>query len=177
MPGPNRIRVKLKHIALIVVAVPALALVMILCVGAAIWAPCYLEPYTEAAKINLGLERSVSVYVETCWEAGRAVYYEVREAGKEIVPRTFLGSDDGDDRYTLTAVSAEDRSLFGIFGPTKSANRLFIMIDFKTGKSWPRLLGEVPYDEYDKAKRQASDLFDRLQRENPAITRPEGLSP
>jgi hypothetical protein len=50
------------------------------------------------------------------------------------------------------------------------------MHDFNSGASWPRFLGDYSWDKSEFAKRKSQELFDRVQRENPQLPRPEYLN-
>jgi hypothetical protein len=118
---------------------------------------CDWFPYTELSKIDVGNGRTVSIYSKTCWESARPIYYDAREAGKVIVPRTLWDHDAGSEPYTLAFVSAEDGTLVGVFDPNKPLDEFSILIDFKSGKSW---LQSGPGT---KAR------FHKLLRENPGF--------
>jgi hypothetical protein len=141
----------------------------LVCISLPLWVGNIQE---KVAEIDVGNNRFVSIRAEWWWEVGRLTYYSARSAGKVVVPTTFLGFDDGKNNYTFQIVTAENQSLVGVFDPNKS---VFIIIDFKTGESWPQSM--TPMDKYLKAKQKALELFGRLQKENPGLVRPEGLTP
>jgi hypothetical protein len=134
------------------------------------------EP-TRIARIDVGHNRSVSIYAETCWEIHRSIRYDVWEGRKQIVSKEYLASDLGDSRYTTSkVVFAENGSLVGVFISFSTQSIIlpsesYVFVDFKTGDVWPQSM-----KGYDEAKQKAIDMFDRLQRENSGLTKPEDLS-
>jgi hypothetical protein len=129
---------------------------------------CDLSPVTKLVEIDVGHNRTISIYGENCWEISRAIYYEVQEGRKIIVPRTLWSFDDPDESYkALEFISAENQSLVGIFNPNRPINEFFIVIDFKTGESWPQFMDGL---EISSGKRK--NFFKRLQKENPDLKLP-----
>jgi hypothetical protein len=127
---------------------------------------CDLFPYTQLVTLQVGNNRSVSIYEDSCWEISKKVYYEVYEAGKLIAPKSYIGQYLGSEPFTLEVIYAENQSLVGGYDAAKSTPELLFIIDFKTGESWPREWFDPRYDEI---KPKAVDLFTRLQKENPNI--------
>ena len=120
----------------------------------------------EIRKVNVSNNRSVSLYYMDCGlqEISVPIHYEVLEAENVIVPMTYIEFYELNyvKQLTFKVVYAEDQSLVGIYDPNSSHNNPFaIIIDFKTGESWPG-----------HAKVKAVDLVKRLQQENPRLTIP-----
>jgi hypothetical protein len=131
---------------------------------------CDWFPYNTLASIDVGNGRTVSIYESTCWEYSRNVYYTAQERGTVIVPPMYWEEGDGSEQYNLKFVSIENGSLVGVFDPSKPTDRFFIIIDFRTGESWPRFIGD--YGAY-MAKRDY--FFNQLQKEHPNHKVPTSL--
>jgi hypothetical protein len=159
---------KAKRTLIIVVALVAVILTaLVLCPVCAL-ATAFLgrdfQPYTEVAKIDVGNQRVVTLYAESCWEVSRGIYYDAREASRLVIPRTLLDFDQGFDQYSLTGIYAENDSLVGIAAPPRSKEDFIIIIDFKNSKSWPAFS-----DDYATFLKKGRELYARLVRENPGL--------
>lgn len=128
---------------------------------------CDLVPYIELARINVGNNRTIFIYGETCWEISRGIYYEAHEGRKVIISPTLWDFDNPDENYNLEFITADNQSLVGIFDSNRPINEFFIIIDFRTGESWPRFM-----DGFEISLRKKNNFFERLQKENPSIKIP-----
>ncbi len=114
---------------------------------------------------------TVIVTADSCGENARPIYYETREAGRVVTPATYNGNDSRDDSYEYTIFYAEDESLVAVLETTATPQKIVIMQDFKSGESWPRFpVNEMGREELVKQKWKG--VFERLQRENPQLTKP-----
>lgn len=126
--------------------------------------PC--QP-TRIKNIDVGNNRSVSIYEECGWlEISALIYYDAREAGNVIVPISaidYYGLEEI-DKFSFEIIYAEEQSLVGIYDSSDPYSDLFIIVDFKTGESWPR-----PGDRYEVSVARERGFFKRLQNENPDV--------
>ena len=128
------------------------------------------------AKLDLKHQRTAIVTAASCWEHARPIYYEIKEAGQVITPTTYIGNDNGDDTHQYTVFYAEDESLIAVLETTATTPEIIIMQDFKSGESWPRFRdNEVGTEE--SVRQKWRGIFDRLQRENPQLPKPQYFSP
>jgi hypothetical protein len=150
---------KFKDVVFAILAV-ALLTCPVIFFGFVLLLPYYCDwfPYTELSKIDVGNNRTVSIYSKSCWEGAMPIYYDAREAGKVIVPRTLWGHSG--EEFTFAFISAEDGTLVGVYDPNKSLDEFFILIDFKSGESWSQ-----------SAPGAKARFHQRLLREHPGFIR------
>jgi hypothetical protein len=171
---------RLQRIVLLVLAALVVLVALLWCaMGALFGLPCKLQPFTEVSKVDVGNDRLVTIYVDTCWEVGYNVRYDVSEAGKSVIPITALSFRSSGEFGMPSGLSnfkvayAENQSLIAVYDSTSSD--LFIIIDFTTHTSWPTSC--VDEKKCDEAKNKAWALFERLRRETPDLPKPRNLSP
>jgi hypothetical protein len=128
----------------------------------------------EIARLDVRQGREVLLSAGVCWEISRPIYYEVRENGKIVVPKSYMDGDSGSEEHHYEAIFSEGGSLVGVLDTTNGKRTLVVMQNFRTGDSWPRVKDwEVSYEEH--VVRRNLDLFDRLRKDNPSLERPDGL--
>ena len=134
---------------------------------------CFPRITNTIASVDVGDNRSVRIYTDSCyWEGTRPLWYEVRKAGKVIVPESHLDGDLGSQLYAFRVISAENQSLVGVFDPAQSLfDYQFIIVDFKTGEAWPQRMSTTEEDR--ESEQKAFALFEKLERENPGNPRPK----
>ena len=128
----------------------------------------------EISQLDVGHGREIRMTAGVCWEISRPIYYEIKEDGRIVVPKTYIDGDGGDDEHQYRAIFAEGGSLVGVVETTGGTQVLVVIQDFKTGESWPRVKDDaVSYEE--KVVRRHQDLFERLRKENPELQKPDDL--
>lgn len=138
------------------------------CVATWVWG-CDLVPVTELARVDVGNNRSVVFYADTCWEVNRGIYYEAQENGQAVIPRTGLGFHSPVN-YSFKAVSAEDESLVAVYTPlAPDYDAILVMIDFRTRETWHN-------GENSQNKEKGLQMFRRLEQANPGLPEPRELS-
>jgi len=141
-----------------------IALVCLISLPVLLFFSCDLFPVTKLAEVDVGNNRTISIYGESCWEISRAIYYEAHEGRKVVVPQTLWEFDDPDEIYTLEFISTENRYLVGVYDSDRTIDEFFIIIDFRTGESWPRFIDSL---ESSLGKQRA--FLKQLRKENPDI--------
>lgn len=127
------------------------------------------------ATLDVHNQRRIIFTADVCFENdSRPIYYQVWESGRMVTPTTFVHNDDGAARHTFATFYAEGGSLVAVLDTTVGVPELVVMEDFAAGESWPRLRdNEVATDKVVKQKWQR--IFERLQRENPQLRKPDSL--
>jgi hypothetical protein len=147
-------RQTIKLIIIIIVGGIAAIVITYCCWMSAIFT-CFPRITSTIALVDVGDDRSVRIYTDSCyWEGTRPLWYEVRKAGKVIVPESHLDGDLGSQLYAFRVVSAENQSLVGVFDPAQSLfDYQFIIVDFKTGEAWPQPMSTTEKIERANKKR------------------------
>jgi hypothetical protein len=162
-----------KQKRIIVVAVVAVALIAVI-------ATCSVR-FVFGSKhrittVDLGNDHFVRIWTEypswSDWDpdiAYPAIYYEITQYDKAVVPKTWLGLDFG-YTYDIETAFAEDGALACVYDATLWGKGLFIIFDATSGESWPRLSEyEVSYTP--AVRRKWVDRYNRLMLENPSLPR------
>lgn len=116
------------------------------------------------AHLSAGHNRVIDVRAAVNWEVSRGFYYEVRDAGRVITPKTFFEYDDGSAKHSYSLVFAERQELVGVV----ENGVLVIIQDFQSGESWPRLRDDEVFSD-PAVKAKWMNVFKRLKAENPRI--------
>jgi hypothetical protein len=122
------------------------------------------------ADLDPGNNRYITISAESCWEVGRALYYEVKEYGTIVSPKSFFDADSG-DRHSYSLIYAENKSLVGVLDSAPAPVRVAAIYDFTSGDTWPRRKSYETGVEESYIQRRR-DLFQRLQQENPGMIIP-----
>lgn len=159
---------------------------ILLCSGAgfvALISPCIPNFYPEINKVDVGNNRSISIYsngsclLEGLQEPQKSIYYSVSEANTVVTPRTFAGYYEWPQQFAFKVAYADNQSLVMIYDPAQGYYQdLAIIVNFKTRDSWPadwRVLNAG----YDVVKNKSLMFFSQLQQENPDLYRPRNLVP
>ncbi len=132
------------------------------------------EKDDDIARLDVRNGRVILITADVCWEISRSIYCEVKENGRLLVPKTYMGGDNGDDEHQYMVIFAGGDSLVGVLETIGGKRDLVVMHDFKTGESWPRINeNEVSYEG--QVVKRRLNLFDRLQKEHPSLQKPADL--
>ena len=113
---------------------------------------------TSIAELDAGNNRIIAISGASCWEIGRTLYYQVTDHGTVIASKHLFDGDNGSTRHTYTLIYADNQSVVGVLETTVLPSELVIIVDFRTGQSWPR----TPYGAW-------RNRIERLQQENPQV--------
>jgi len=164
---------KLKWITLLIVVVIVGIPIVFICVFLADWAFAPCDPQ-EIAQVNIGDDRSVKFYADSCWEGSIGVYYEAYESGQLVISRTledhFLPSNYSAPEFSFRVASTDNGAIVAVYDPQyHDVSEMFIIIDFGTRRAWNA-------GESSTNKATGLELFQRLKQANPALPEPKELS-
>jgi len=122
------------------------------------------------AKLDVGNNRSISIYEECGWtEISAGIYYDVREAGNVIIPMRFIEYYELGyiDFFDFDVAYAEDQSIVGVYDRA-GFFRDVIIVDFKTGKAWSSDINSG-FNGYKSSYGDWTTRMGKLRNENPDI--------
>ena len=153
---------KILGLVALAVAIPVIVAVLFIFFLFFLDMPC--DP-TLLTRFDVGNKRSISIYEECGWrEISAGIYYDVREAGKVIIPLRLIEFYELEniDKFDFQVAYAESQSLVGVYDRA-GLFRDIIIVDFKTGEAWP------PDFVESNIYNEKADLFGRLRSENPSL--------
>jgi len=171
---------KLKWITLLIVVIIAGIPIVFICVFLAGWALAPCDPQ-EIAQVDVGNNRSVKFYADSCWEGSPKVYYEADELGLIVISRTlidyFLPSNYSAPEFTFRVASADNGAIIALYDPKyHDGPEMFVIVDFRTRVAWPVNGNVISEAKRAELKVKAQDLFQRLKQANPDLPEPRELS-
>ena len=124
------------------------------------------EGKDEIAVVRLNNELVVKITAEKCWENERAIFYEVADRSKTVIPTTYLSSVEPEAmrHFRLKAVSNEDGTVYGVV-EQELPQKVWLLYSVN-GDTWPR----CERGGYDFCEERGEALLRELQKAHPEIT-------
>ena len=120
----------------------------------------------KIAEVRLNNKLVVIISAERCEENERAIYYEVKEVGREaVVPTTYLSNEDPDYLVglSLKVLSNEDGTLYGVV-EQRLPQKVWLLYSV-AGETWPR----CESGGYEVCEEKGEALLRELQKAHPEI--------
>lgn len=119
----------------------------------------------EVAELDAGEGRKVLILAQRYPEDLQPYFYRVEVNGQEIVPDTYISSEDPKSKFVLKLVSNKDGSLIGVV-EERVPQKIWLLHNFATGETWPR----CDSGGIEACEQRGDKLLNELQKDHPEIT-------
>src|SRR5437016_5353619 len=93
---------------------------------------------SDVVKLDAGQGRAVVISTDTYYENRQPIYYEVLAAGRVVVPRTYISSEEPEfvNNLRLRVIANKDHSIIGVV-EEKLPQKVWLLHNFSSGETWP----------------------------------------
>jgi hypothetical protein len=120
----------------------------------------------DVVKVDAGQGRSLVISTDSYYENEQPIYYEVVAAGRVVVPRTYISSEEPEyiANLRLRLVTNKDRSLIGVV-EERLPQKVWLLHNFSTGETWPRCQSGT----MEQCEQRGEALRRVLQKDHPEV--------